>query len=91
MVHTLFSLSFLQLTCVPLEPGFPSADWVRWLHNGRRLHLKGRKGSFVLAVDRATAADAGNYTCIPHSSQVMAKGTQYKKANNYHYYHFLNS
>ena len=58
-----------QLTCVPLEPGFPSADWVRWLHNGRRL-LKGRKGSFVLAVDRATAADAGNYTCIPHSSQV---------------------
>ena len=54
---------------MPLEPGFPSADWVRWLHNGRRL-LKGRKGSFVLAVDRATAADAGNYTCIPHSSQV---------------------
>ena len=64
---------------MPLDPGFPSADWVRWLHNGRR--LKGRS-SFVLAVDKAKAADAGNYTCIPHSTQVAGHSITQAAAPN---------
>eukprot|EP00094_Tigriopus_californicus_P006888 TCALIF_06634-PA protein Name:"Similar to HMCN2 Hemicentin-2 (Homo sapiens)" AED:0.02 eAED:0.03 QI:0/0.5/0.28/0.85/1/1/7/253/1111 len=67
-----------QLSCVPVDPGFPSADRVKWYHNGQE--IKGQEG-FLIGIKEAKAHSAGNYTCKPFNQVGIAAEVDIKEAS----------
>ncbi len=55
---------FFQLECSPDDSGFPPASMADWWHNGQRMS---EVTSLTLRVAEATAAAAGNYSCLPRN------------------------
>ena len=70
--YQVYKFPIFQLSCLPVDVGFPAADNVRWYQNG--LEIRGRS-TFVLKIEEAEVKSAGNYTCVPFNKVGMSEKT----------------